>query len=353
MPQSDPESHAPTAERPAMRVVEVEGGCGGPEALRLAEQARPKAGPGDVVIRLHAAGVNKPDVLQRAGAYRPPPGASPLLGLEGAGEVVEVGEGGIGGEGRWRVGDRVCALLPGGGYADYARCDARHALPLPPGFTWAQAAALPETVFTVWANVFQRGGLQAGETLLLHGATGGVGLTAMALAKAAGARVIATSRGPAKADQARANGADIALDSTAGDWVEAVRAAGGADVVLDMVAGEFVARNLRALNDDGRAVVIGWQGGGASTIEVGALMRRRLTLTGSTLRPRTDDAKAAIAAEVERTVWPWLAQGRFRPTLEAVLPLGEAAQAHRLIEAGGHLGKVVLALTPDAGEVAA
>ena len=353
MPHSDSQCDDPAADGPPMRVIEVEGGRGGAEALRLAERPRPTAGPGELVIRLHAAGVNKPDALQRAGAYPPPPGASPLLGLEGAGEVVQVGEGPARDGPRWRVGDRVCALLPGGGYAEYARCDARHALPVPPGSTWAQAAALPETVFTVWANVFQRGGLKAGETLLLHGATGGVGLTAMALAKAAGARVIATSRGAAKAGQARANGADIALDSTAGDWVEAVRAAGGADVVLDMVAGDFVARNLRALNDDGRAVVIGWQGGSSATIDVGELLRRRLTLTGSTLRARTDDAKAGIAAEVERTAWPWLAEGRFRPTLEAVLPLAEAAQAHRMIEAGGHLGKVVLALTPDAGEVAA
>ena len=339
----------PDRSEPLMRAVAVAGGRGGPEALHVVEAPRPRAGPGAIVVRLHAAGVNKPDVLQRAGAYPPPKGASPVLGLEGAGEVVEVGAGAA----RWRVGERVCALLPGGGYADYARCDARHALPVPPGFTWAQAAALPETVLTVWTNVFQRGGLRAGETLLLHGATGGIGLTAMALAKAAGARVIATSRGAAKAGQARANGADLALDSTAGDWVEAVRAAGGADVVLDMVAGDFVARNLEALNDDGRAVVIGWQGGGEASVDIGDLLRRRLTLTGSTLRARTDDIKAQIAAEVEATVWPWLAQGRFRPTLEAVLPLEEAAQAHRLIEAGGHLGKVVLALTPDAQEVAA
>lgn len=342
MPRSEPFE-------PRMRAVEITGGRGGPEALHVVDAPRPRAGPGELVIRLHAAGVNRPDVLQRAGAYAPPPGASPVLGLEGAGEVVEVGEGAA----RWKLGDRVCALLPGGGYADCVRCDARHALPVPPGFTWAQAAALPETVFTVWTNVFQRGGLQAGETLLLHGATGGIGLTAMALAKAAGARVIATSRSAAKVAQAKANGADIALDSTAGDWVEAVRAAGGADVVLDMVAGDFVAKNLHALNDDGRAVVIGWQGGSSATIDVGEILRRRLTLTGSTLRPRTDAIKAAIAAEVERTVWPWLAAGLFRPTLEAVLPLEAAAQAHRLIEGGGHLGKVVLALTPDAQEVAA
>ncbi|MBE7217335.1 MAG: NAD(P)H-quinone oxidoreductase [Caulobacteraceae bacterium] len=332
-----------------MRAVEVAGGRGGPEALQVVKAPRPRARAGEIVIRLHAAGVNKPDVLQRMGAYPPPANASPTLGLEGAGEVVEVGEGAP----RWKVGDRVTALLPGGGYAEYARCDARHALPAPAGFTWAEAAALPETVFTVWTNVFQRGRLQVGETLLLHGATGGIGLTAIALAKAAGARVITTSRGADKAKQAEAQGAEIALDSTAGDWVQAVRDAGGADVVLDMVAGDFVPKNLRALNDDGRAVVIGVQGGGQAQIDVGDLLRRRLTLTGSTLRARTDEVKAAIAAEVEATVWPWLAQGRFRPTLEAVLPLEEAAEAHRRMETGGHLGKLVLALAQDAQERAA
>ncbi len=332
-----------------MRVIEVRGGRGGAEAVELGARPRPAPRPGEIVIRLHAAGVNRPDLLQRAGAYPPPPGACDLLGLEGAGEVSAVGEGAA----RWRVGDRVTALLPGGGYAEYARCDARHALPVPPGLSWAEAACLPETVFTVWANVFDRGRLQPGETLLVHGATSGIGLTAIALARAHGARVIATSRGAEKAAQARAHGADLALDSTAGDWVEAVRAAGGADVGLDMVAGDWVARNLRALNDDGRLVLIGWQGSGSAQFDALDLMRRRLTVTGSTLRARSDDAKADIARAVERVVWPWVADGRVRPVMDRTVPLADATEAHRRLEGGEHLGKVALDVSGDADRMAA
>lgn len=331
-----------------MRVVEVEGGRGGADALRLASRPRPRPAPGQALIRLHAAGVNRPDLLQRRGAYPPPPGASDLLGLEGAGEVAAVGEG----AGRWRVGDRVCALLPGGGYADYALCDARHALPVPPGLTWAEAAALPETVFTVWANVFDRGGLKPGETLLVHGATSGIGLAAIALGKACGARVVTTSRGPEKAAQARARGADLALDSNE-DWVAQVRDAGGADVVLDMAGGGFTPRGLEALNADGRLVLIATQAGARAEIDLADLMRRRLTLTGSTLRPRSDDAKAALARALEATVWPWVADGRVRPAIDRVVPLEQAAAAHARLEGGEHLGKVVLAVTSHAQELAA
>ena len=333
---------------PSMRVIEVEGGRGGPEALGLAERPRPDPGAGQIVIRLHASGVNRPDVLQRQGAYPPPPGASDILGLEGAGEVAAVGESAE----RWRVGDRVVALLPGGGYAEYARCDARHALPIPPGLSWAEAAALPETVFTVWTNVFDRGALKPGETLLLHGATSGIGVTAIALAKAHGARVIATARGADKARAARELGADVAIDSTAENFVEAVRREGGADVVLDMVGGPFVPRDLAAMNPDGRVVLIAVQGGATAQIDLMPLMQRRLTLTGSTLRPRSDDAKAAIARAVESAVWPWIAQGRVRPRLDRVFPLAEAAEAHRWLEGGDHVGKVVLAVTDDAQEAA-
>ena len=338
-------SHSSAIPSPeTMRVVEVEGGKGDADALRLGERPIPRPGPGEIIIRVRAAGVNRPDVFQRRGAYPPPPGASDLLGLEGAGEVAAVGEGAA----RWRVADRVCALLPGGGYAQYARCDARHALPIPQGFTWVEAAALPETVFTVWANVFDRAGLKAGETLMVHGATSGIGLVAIALAKAQGAKVIATGRGPRKAATALRMGADVAVDSTAEDFVEVARREGGADVVLDMVGGGFTPRGLEALNPDGRLVLIATQAGASAEIDLAGLMRRRLTLTGSTLRPRSDDAKAAIARHVEATVWPWIAQGRLRPTIDRVFALADAAGAHRRLESGDHVGKVVLAVDDDA-----
>lgn len=318
-----------------MRAIEVEGGAGGPEALRPAEVARPEPGRGEILIRVEAAGVNRPDLLQRAGLYPSPPGASTLLGLEVAGEVVS-------GAGRWRAGDRVCALLGGGGYAEYAVCDARHALPIPAGLSAEEAAALPETVFTVWANVFERGALEAGETLLLHGATSGIGLTAVPMAKAAGARVIAVGRGADKAARARAAGADLAVDATAEDFVAAARAFGGAEVILDMVAGALLARNLECLNPDGRLVVIATQGGALAEVDLLRLMLRRQTITGSTLRARSADEKARLAAEVQRVVWPWIEQGLFRPAMDATYPLDRAADAHRRLESGRHAGKVVL-----------
>lgn len=337
-------SDTPAAPDLLMRAVEVEGGRGGPEALRLAERPRPVPAPGEVLIRVRAAGVNRPDVLQRQGAYPPPPGAPEGLGLEVAGEVAALGEGAP----RWRVGDRVCALLGGGGYAQYAVADARCCLPAPAGLSWAEAAALPETVFTVWSNVFELGGLKAGETLLLHGGTSGIGVTAIALAKAAGARVIATGRSAAKAETARRLGADLALDSTATDFVEAVRAEGGADVVLDMVGGDLTAKNLAACRPGGRVVVIAVQGGATASVDLVRIMQRRLTLTGSTLRPRSADEKARLAAAVERHVWPWIAQGRFRPVMDRSFPLAEAGAAHAWLEAGGHVGKVTLRVGEDA-----
>ena len=321
-----------------MRAIAIEGGKGEADALKLVEAPRPEVKPGQILIAVKAAGVNRPDVLQRRGLYPPPPGAPETLGLEVAGEVVEVGDGAP----RWTVGDRVTALLGGGGYAEFAAVDARHALPIPGGFDAIQAAALPETVFTVFTNVFEGGRLTAGETLLLHGATSGIGVTAIQMAKAAGARVITTSRGQAKADHAKALGADLAFDSDTTDWVQAVKDAGGADVVLDMVGGDFIARNLACLNLEGRHVSISLQAGATAEVDFRPVMGRRLTITGSTLRPRPADEKARLAAAVEKTVWPWIAQGRFKPVIDQTFPLAQATQAHARMESGHILGKIVL-----------
>jgi NADPH2:quinone reductase len=316
----------------------VRGGKGPAEALEPVQVETPRPGSGQVLIRVVAAGVNRPDILQREGGYPPPPGAPPTLGLEIAGEVAGLGEGAV----RWSVGDRVCALLGGGGYADYAVVDARHALPVPDRIDLVEAACLPETVFTVFHNVFELGRLQAGETLMVHGATSGIGVAAIQMAKAAGARVVATGRGADKAAAARDLGADLAIDSSAEDFVAVVRDAGGADVILDMVAGAYVRRNMACLNLGGRLVQIAVQGGAEATIDIGRLMVRRLTLTGSTLRPRDADEKARLAATVEARVWPWVAQGLVRPIIDRRFGLKNAAAAHAWLEAGRHVGKVVL-----------
>jgi NADPH:quinone reductase len=321
-----------------MRAITIEGGHGDADALKLVEAPCPTVGPGQVLIAVKAAGVNRPDVLQRRGLYPPPPGAPETLGLEVAGEVIEVGPDAP----RWRVGDQVTALLGGGGYAEFAAVDARHALPIPQGFDLIQAAALPETVFTVFTNVFERGRLKAGETLMLHGATSGIGVTAIQMAKAAGCRVIATSRGQAKADRARALGADLAFDSDTTDWVQAIKDAGGCDVVLDMVGGDFIAKNLACLNLEGRHVSISLQAGATVEVDFRPVMGRRLTITGSTLRPRPADEKARLAAAVEKTVWPWIAQGKLKPVVDHVYPLAQAAEAHRRMESNDHVGKIVL-----------
>jgi putative PIG3 family NAD(P)H quinone oxidoreductase len=284
---------------------------------------------------VRAAGVNRPDLLQRRGAYPPPPGAPETLGLEVAGEVVTGG-------GRWKQGDRVCALLGGGGYAELARVDARHALPVPKGFDFQQAAALPETVFTVWANVFEHGALKAGETLMVHGATSGIGTTAIQMAKAAGATVIGTVRGEAKAVRALELGADLAIDATAEDFGEVAAVFGGVDVVLDMVGGPYFEKNLAALNTGGRIVYIASQGGAEISVPVFRLMAKRGLITGSTLRPRDADEKARIAAAVEATVWPWIEAGKLRPVIDSVFPLADAAGAHAALESGSHVGKLVL-----------
>ncbi|WP_339915127.1 NAD(P)H-quinone oxidoreductase [uncultured Brevundimonas sp.] len=321
-----------------MQAVEITGGSGPAQALALVDRPDPAAGPGQIRIRVRAAGVNRPDILQRLGRYPAPPGASDILGLEVAGEVDQVGDG----VSRWHAGDRVCALLGGGGYAEYAVVDARHALPVPEGIDMIQAAALPETVCTVFANVFEAGGLKAGETLLVHGATSGIGVTAIQMARAAGARVIATSRGATKAAAARALGADLSLDATADDMAAAIAAFGGADVVLDMVGADYAALNLEALKPFGRWVVIATLSGGKAEIELGRMMMKRITLTGSTLRARPADEKARLIAAVEATAWPWVASGALKPPVEAVFPLADAALAHLRLEAGEHVGKVVL-----------
>jgi putative PIG3 family NAD(P)H quinone oxidoreductase len=318
-----------------MTAIAVDGGKGPAEALKPAQIARPQPAQGQILVRVRAAGINRPDILQRLGGYPPPPGAPDTLGLEVAGEVVA-------GAGRWKEGDRVTALLGGGGYAEYAVVDARHALPIPASLSFPQAASLPETVFTVWANVFEHGSLKAGETLLLHGATSGIGVTAIQMAKAAGARVIATARGAGKAAAAKALGADVAIDATAEDFGEAVKREGGADVVLDMVGGDYFAKELDALKTGGRIVFIAALGGGEVALPIFRLMQKRAVVTGSTLRPRDADEKARLAAAVEQVVWPWIEAGLVKPQVDATFPLTDAAKAHAHLESGDHVGKVVL-----------
>ena len=318
-----------------MRAIVIEGGKGPAEAVKLGEVEKPTPAAGQILIRVEAAGVNRPDIIQRMGGYPPPPGAPPTMGLEVAGEVVVAA-------GRWKLGDRVCALLGGGGYAEFAACDARHALPIPKGLTAVEAAALPETVFTVYANVFEGGSLKAGETLLVHGATSGIGVAAIQMGKAAGSTVIATARGREKADRALALGADIAVDATTDDFEAVAKAAGGVDVVLDMVGAPYFAKNLGALKTLGRIVYIAAQAGGMLEVPIGALMQKRGTITGSTLRPRSADEKARLATEVERVVWPWIEAGEVKAIIDHTFPLAEAGKAQATLESGSHVGKVVL-----------
>ena len=321
-----------------MKAIVIEGGKGPAEALKLGDVDDPVPGPGQIVIRVAAAGVNRPDLIQRNGFYPPPPGAPPTMGLEVAGEVIHAA-------GRWKLGDQVCALLGGGGYAELAACDARHALPIPRGLSLIEAAALPETVFTVYANVFEGGTLKAGETLLVHGATSGIGVTAIRMGKAAGAKVIATARGREKADQALKLGADVGIDALGEDFEVVARDVGGVDVVLDMVGGPYFAKNLAALKTGGRIVYIAAQGGGTIELPIGALMQKRGFITGSTLRPRAADEKARLAGEVERVVWPWIEAGLVKPVIDHTFPLAEAGKAQALLESGHHLGKVVLTVS--------
>ena len=321
-----------------MTAIAIEDGKGPASALTPVQRPLPIPGPGEILIKVYAAGVNRPDLLQRMGFYPPPPGAPDILGLEASGEVVGLGDGVL----RWKLGDKVTALLGGGGYAQYCTVDARHALPIPADLDLTKAAALPETVFTVYANVFEHGALKSGETLLVHGATSGIGVMAIQMAKAAGARVIATARGSDKAAAAKALGADIVIDSTTQDFVAITLADGGADVVLDMVAGPFFARNLETLNTGGRLVHIATQAGASVELNIMALMQRRLIVTGSTLRPRSADEKARLAAAIETAVWPWIAAGKIAAVVDKTFALEDAASAHAYLESGAHIGKVML-----------
>jgi putative PIG3 family NAD(P)H quinone oxidoreductase len=321
-----------------MTAIAVQGGQGPAEALQAIKAPTPAPKAGEVLIRVQAAGVNRPDILQRKGQYPPPPGASEIMGLEVAGEVVALGEGAR----RWRLGDTVCALLAGGGYAQYVAVDARHALPIPSGLSVLEAAALPETVFTVFTNVYERGRLAAGETFMVHGATSGIGVTAIGLAKATGARVIATSRGADKAAKAYALGADVSIDTSTQDFAAIAREGGGVDVILDMVGGDFIAKGLSALKPDGRLVMIAVQGGAKAEINLPQLLVNRLTLTASTLRARKSDEKARLARAVEDQIWPLIEAGRFKPLIDRSFPLAEAAAAHAYLEGGAHVGKVML-----------
>ncbi len=320
-----------------MRAVEISA-PGGPEMLRPCMRPLPRPGHGEVLLKVAYAGVNRPDALQRAGAYAPPPTASDLPGLEAAGEVVAIGPG-VGG---LALGDRVCALLPGGGYAEYATCPATHTLPVPAGLSLREAACLPETHFTVWSNVFMRGGLRAGERFLVHGASSGIGTTAIQLARVFGARVFATAGSEAKCALARRLGAERAIHYREEDFVAILRAAGGANLVLDMVGGSYIARNIKAMAMEGRMVHIAFLSGPKTEINFAHIMARRLTLTGSTLRPQSDLAKARIARELRARVWPLIEAGRIAPVMDETFALEDAAAAHARMEAGAHMGKIVL-----------
>jgi len=311
---------------------------GGPQVLRPVTRPRPAPGAGEILIEVAFAGVNRPDALQRAGSYAPPPGASDLPGLEASGTVAAVGAGVSG----WQVGDTVCALLPGGGYADYVTTPAAHALPIPDGLGMKEAACLPETYFTVWTNVFQRGGLQAGERFLVHGGSSGIGTTAIQLGHRFGARVFATAGSAEKCQACLDLGAERAINYRDADFVAELRAEGGADLILDMVGSDYIPRNIKALADDGRLVQIAFLSGPKVDLNFAQVMVRRLTITGSTLRPQSDLAKARIADELRRDVWPLLAAGRVAPVIDSVFPLNQAAEAHARLESSPHIGKIVL-----------
>jgi putative PIG3 family NAD(P)H quinone oxidoreductase len=323
-----------------MNLIDLDG-HGGPEVLVPRTGPVPSPGADEVLVRVRVAGVNRPDCLQRSGGYPPPPGASPIPGLEIAGDVVAVGPG----TPRWRVGDRVCALVAGGGYAEYCVAPGPQCLPVPAGLDWVRAAALPETYFTVWTNLIQRGRLAAGETCLIHGGSSGIGTTAIMIAKHRGARVLTTAGSPAKLAACAALGADVGIDYRREDYEAVVaRETGGrgVDLILDMVGGDYVPRNLRSLALEGRLVQIAFLSGSKVAFDMTPVMVKRLTVTGSTLRPRTVAQKAAIAVELERDIWPELAAGRMLPVIHATFPLAQAADAHRLMESSAHIGKIML-----------
>ena len=311
---------------------------GGPEVLILTDRPVPEPANDQVIIKVAYAGVNRPDALQRAGLYNPPKGASDLPGLEAAGEVVACGAG----VSSVKVGDQVCALLPGGGYAEYVATPAAHCLPVPTGLTLKQAACLPETFFTVWSNVFMRGGLHAGQRFLVHGGSSGIGTTAIQLAKAFGARVFATAGSSEKCAACLGLGAEAAFNYREDDFVEKMQVLGGADLVLDMVGGPYIQRNLKALADDGTLVQIAFLQGPKADLNLVQLMTRRLTVTGSTLRPQSDLAKARIADALRAQVWPLISAGKIAPVMDQEFALTDAAAAHARMESSAHIGKIVL-----------
>jgi NADPH2:quinone reductase len=325
-----------------MRAVVAEG-SGGPEVLKVVQRPVPRPGDGEILVRVKAAGVNRPDVLQRQGGYPPPPGAPDILGLEIAGEVAASGPHAS----RFSAGQTVMALVPGGGYAEYAVAHESNALPIPPGLSLEEAGAIPETYFTVWTNVFDRGRLQAGETFLVHGGTSGIGTTAIQLAKAFGATVIATAGSQEKCDACLRLGADVAVNYRKEDFVAAVKettGGRGADLILDMVGGDYIPRNYEAAAQDGRIVQIAFLQGAKAEVDFRRLMVKRLTHTGSTLRPRSAAEKAVIARALEDKVWPLLAQGRCRPVMDSTFAFEDVAKAHARMDGGEHIGKIVLTL---------
>lgn len=317
-----------------MKAVEITE-FGGPDVLKVAERPIPAPGDDEVLIRVHAAGLNRPDILQRLGKYPPPPGVTDIPGLEVAGDIVESRSP------AWTIGDKVCALLAGGGYAEYAAAPAGQCLPVPDALDFVQAAALPETVFTVWGNLFRRGGLKAGETVLIHGGTSGIGTAAIRMAKTAGAFVAVTAGTDEKCAVCRSLGADTAINYKTQDFA-AILGPDSVDVVLDMIGGDYVPRNLIVLKPDGRHVSIAFMGGAKAEIDIPLIMRKRLTLTGSTLRPRPAAEKTALRDEILEHVWPHVATGGITPVIAATFPLAEAAAAHRALESGDHAGKIVL-----------
>lgn len=320
-----------------MRCIEIER-PGGPEVLRLVDRATPAPREREVLIRVAAAGVNRPDVLQRKGLYPPPPGASDIPGLEVAGEIVALGPGAT----SWHVGDKVCALLTGGGYAEFATAHEGSCLPVPRGLTLEEAASLPETFFTVYANVFDDADLKAGETLLVHGGTSGIGVAAIAMAKAVGAKVIATASSEAKLAAIRKLGAELALNYTGEGWVAEVSAFGGADVVLDMAGGDFVEKNLECLKPFGRHVSIAFLRGPVGQVNIFSLMRKRLRLSGSTMKARDTADKARLAEGLRTRFWPLIETGVIKPVLDETFPLAEASRAHERMEKGDNVGKILL-----------
>ncbi len=328
-----------------MQVVEISR-PGGPEVLKVTTRPLPKPKAGEVLIRVAAAGVNRPDCFQRAGVYPPPPGDSDLPGLEVAGTAAQCAEG----VSQWKPGDQVCALTPGGGYAEYCATPAGQCLPMPQGWTPIEAASLPETMFTVWINVFDRGRLAPGETLLVQGGASGIGVTAIQMARALGHRVFVTAGSSEKCSACEELGAERAINYRTEDFAEVVKkltSGKGVDVILDMVAGDYVPRELKCLADDGRLSIIAFLGGSKAEVDFNEILRRRLTITGSTLRPRSIEFKSVIATALSQKIWPLIEAQKIRPVIFKVFPLAEAAKAHALMESGGHIGKIMLEVGDD------